>query len=224
MIQVENLSKIYFEGTHKESIAVKNVSLSIEKSGLYILKGASGSGKSTLLSILGALNKPTSGKVSVLGENIAKLPDHFASKFRQEKLGFIFQQYHLMPQMSAIENIVLPLVASKTGFKEAIKNAQTLLKKLSLEKVRDTEARLLSGGEQQRVAVARALINNPKVILADEPTANLDSKNKQDLIAILNELKDEGRTIVVATHDEAFINSSFTEIFHMHDGEIVDDY
>ena len=129
-----------------------------------------------------------------------------------------------MPQMSAIENIVLPLVASKTGFKEAIKNAQTLLKKLSLEKVRDTEARLLSGGEQQRVAVARALINNPKVILADEPTANLDSKNKQDLIAILNELKDEGRTIVVATHDEAFINSSFTEIFHMHDGEIVDDY
>lgn len=224
MIQTKNLTKIYLEGTNKEAVAVKNVTLSIERSGLYILKGESGSGKSTLLSILGALNRPTSGEVVVLGENIAKLPDHFASNFRQEKLGFIFQQYHLMPQMSAIENVILPLVSSKISFTEATKRAKILLEKLNIERVQNTEARLLSGGEQQRVAIARALINNPKIILADEPTANLDSKNRLDLMDILKELKNEGRTIVVATHDEAFLECNYTKIFQMRDGEIIGGY
>lgn len=220
MIKIKNLYKIYHQNRPNEMVAIKNVNLEITTSGLYLIRGASGSGKSTLLSIIGALSKPTSGEVVVLGENVAKLPDHFASRFRQEKLGFIFQQFHLLPQMSALENVLLPLIPTDISFDEATSKAYELLQKLNISHRATTPARLLSGGEQQRVAIARALINDPKLIIADEPTANLDQKNKESLLDILQTLKNEGKTIVISTHDEAFDKINSTDIFLMQDGEI----
>lgn len=224
MIEINKLFKIYFQGTHKEQIALNGVDLIIKTAGIHIIKGSSGSGKSTLLSIIGALNKPTSGEVKIAGENIAKLPDHFASQFRRDTIGFIFQQFHLLPQLTALENIILPLTNQKVSLTYAEQKGLDLIARLNLFAVTHRKASLLSGGEQQRVAIARALVNSPKIIIADEPTASLDSSNRLDLIHILNELKIEQKLILIATHDEQFINSLNATIYHIQDGKIVDVY
>ncbi|MGE4296114.1 MAG: ABC transporter ATP-binding protein [Campylobacterales bacterium] len=220
MIELAKVYKTYHENTPREMQAVKSATLSIRKPGLYLLKGPSGSGKSTLLSLIGALNKPTGGEMVVLGENVAKLPDHFASAFRREKLGFIFQQFHLLPQMSALENVILPLAPSNVPFSKAAQQGQAALEKLGIGAKADVPARLLSGGEQQRVAIARALINDPQLILADEPTANLDAVNKQILLAILQRLKNEGKTLLIATHDPLFDTLEAEGVFEMREGSV----
>ena len=206
MIKVDKVYKIFNQGKVNETIALKDISFNVKDEELALLKGPSGSGKSTLLSILAALLKPTSGDVEVDGKKIAKLPDNFASMYRRESIGFIFQKFNLIPTLSVYENVILPLIPSTLSKEEIDKKAFQSMKKFSIEHKKDALAKSLSGGEQQRVAIARALVNDPKIILADEPTANLDTKLSQDFLTFLKELNDDKRTIVIATHDPIFFD------------------
>jgi len=204
VIELKNIVKKYEQNTQNEVMALKGVDLHIKEGELVVLKGASGSGKSTILSLIAALSKPTSGEVVVCRDRISKLPDNFASDFRRHSIGFIFQKYNLIPTLSVKENIILPLIPMNPNEYEVKEKLERVLKIFHIEHKKDQLVRDLSGGEQQRVAIARANINNPKIILADEPTANLDEKLSLAFIEILKELKSEGKTIVIATHDPLF--------------------
>jgi putative ABC transport system ATP-binding protein len=204
VIELKNIVKKYEQNTQNEVMALKGVDLHIKEGELVVLMGASGSGKSTILSLIAALSKPTSGEVVVCRDRISKLPDNFASDFRRHSIGFIFQKYNLIPTLSVKENIILPLIPMNPNEDEVQEKLERVLKIFHIEHKRDRLVRDLSGGEQQRVAIARANINNPKIILADEPTANLDEKLSLAFIEILKELKSEGKTIVIATHDPLF--------------------
>jgi len=204
MIQLQNITKNYDITKREQVIALDRVSLSIKEGQCVVLKGASGSGKSSVLSLIAGLSKPTSGSVMVDGKNIAKLSDNFASKFRLENIGFVFQRYNLIPSLDVYHNIITPLVPLNLTDEEIQKRVQRVLSLFHIESKRDIKVKNLSGGEQQRVAIARAYINNPKIILADEPTANLDKKLSLEFIEIIERLKEEGSTIVIATHDPLF--------------------
>lgn len=211
MIKVDKVCKIFNQGKPNETVALKDITFHIKDKELALLKGPSGSGKSTLLSILAALLKPTSGDVEVDGKKIAKLPDNFASIYRRENIGFIFQKFNLIPTLSVYENVILPLIPSRFSKEEIDKKAKLSMQKFSIHHKKDDLAKNLSGGEQQRVAIARALVNNPKIILADEPTANLDAKLSQDFLTFLKELKNDEKTIVIATHDPIFFDLDITD-------------
>ena len=204
MIKLKNIIKQYEVNSQNIVIALKGIDLHIKEGELVVLRGASGSGKSTILSLIAALSKPTSGEVLVNGDRISKLPDNFAADFRRHSIGFVFQKYNLMPILSAKENIILPLVPMNLSSDEIEEKLKRVLKMFQIEHKENQLVKNLSGGEQQRVAIARANINNPKIILADEPTANLDEKLSLAFIEILKELKEEGKTIVIATHDPLF--------------------
>lgn len=204
MIELKEIVKQYELNAAEAVTALKGINLHINKGELVVLRGASGSGKSTILSLIAALSKPTSGEVIVGGDRISKLPDNFASDFRRHSIGFIFQKYNLIPTLSAKENIILPLVPMNMEAKEIEDKLSRVLKMFHIEHKENQLVKNLSGGEQQRVAIARANINNPQIILADEPTANLDEKLSLAFIEILKELKEEGKTIVIATHDPLF--------------------
>ena len=203
MIRFKNVSKIY-KSENREIKALENINFQIQKGEIVLLKGVSGSGKSTILSLIAGITKPTSGDIIVNGKRVSKLQDRFSSKFRQETIGFIFQKFNLIPNISAFDNIVVPIIPLNLESKEIEKDVKKLLKKFNLEHRRDILVKNLSGGEQQRVAIARALINNPEIIIADEPTANLDRKLSLDFIEILKSLKD--KTVIIATHDPIFFD------------------
>lgn len=202
MIRLENVSKIYGEDIK----ALQDVSLEFEEGELIVLKGVSGSGKSTILSLIAGLSKPTIGEVIVDGKKISKLPDHFASAYRRDNIGIVFQRYNLIPTLSVTENVLLPLFPLNLDREDMNLKAKKVLKQFSIDHKAGVIVKNLSGGEQQRVAIARANINNPKIILADEPTANLDEKLSREFIEILAEMKSKKRTIVVATHDPLFFD------------------
>ena len=202
MIRLENVSKIYDENIK----ALQDINLSFKEGELIVLKGVSGSGKSTILSLIAGLSKPTRGEVIVDGKKISKLPDHFASSYRRDNIGIVFQRYNLIPTLSVTENVLLPLFPLNLPRDEMNLKAQKVLKQFSIDHKAGVIVKNLSGGEQQRVAIARANINNPKIILADEPTANLDEKLSLEFIEILAEMKSHNRTIVVATHDPLFFD------------------
>lgn len=207
MIRVVDLSKSFVAGEY----VLDALNLEIEAGELVIIKGKSGSGKSTLLSLIAGILKPTGGEVFVEEQSISKLPDHFASAYRRDHIGIIFQKYNLIPDLSVEENILLPLYPlgiSKDLLKE---KAKEVMLAFSIEHKADSLAKNLSGGEQQRVAIARANIANPKIILADEPTANLDEKLSLAFIDMLKQMKAIGRTIVVATHDPLFFDLDFAD-------------
>ena len=206
MITLENVSKIYELNKNHNVTALEQINLHIKEGELVVLKGVSGSGKSTILSLIAALTKPTEGEVVVNEKRISKLPDSFASDYRQQDIGFIFQKYNLIPTLSVKENILLPLVPTNPAEDEAQKKLDRVLEQFQIAHKKDEMVRNLSGGEQQRVAIARAHVNNPKIIIADEPTANLDEKLSLDFIEILKQLKNEGKTIVIATHDPLFFD------------------
>ncbi len=206
MIKVNEVYKVFNQGKINETVALKDITFRIKDKELALLKGPSGSGKSTLLSILAAILKPTSGDVEVDGKKIAKLPDNFAALYRRESIGFIFQKFNLIPTLSVYENVILPLIPSNLDKKLIEKKANESMKKFSIFHKRDDLAKNLSGGEQQRVAISRALVNDPKLILADEPTANLDAKLSNSFLQILKELKSFEKTIVIATHDPIFFD------------------
>ncbi len=211
MIELKNITKIYTPNQTDKVVALEKVNLHIKQGELVVLKGASGSGKSTILSLIAGLSKPTNGEVIVNKKRVSKLVDDFASIFRRENIGFVFQKYNLIPNLTVKENIITPLIPTNPDPDELEQKLTTVLKKFEIENKRNITVKNLSGGEQQRVAIARALINNPPIIIADEPTANLDEKLSKDFIKILKILKDEGKTIVVATHDPLFFNLDFVD-------------
>ena len=211
MITITKLSKIFDVGGKNEFIALDDINLTIAQNECIVLKGVSGSGKSTLLSILGAMSKPSNGAILVEGQNIVKLPDDKISQFRLHTIGFIFQSYNLIDDLSVIENLMAPLAClnlSKEERNRKIMYAKELANILDKD---DTLAKDLSGGEKQRCAIARALINDPSIIIADEPTANLDKNNSLYLIETLKKLKALGKTIIIATHDAIFEETDLVE-------------
>ena len=211
MIELKNITKIYDLNKNDQVVALKDINLTINEGELIILKGSSGSGKSTILSLIAALNKPTSGEVIVDDKKISKLPDNFASIYRRDNIGFIFQKYNLIADISVKENILLPLIPLNPDADKLETKLNLVMEKFKISHKKDTLVKNLSGGEQQRVAIARANVNNPKIIIADEPTANLDEKLSLHFIEILKELKSAGKTIVVATHDPLFFNLDFVD-------------
>jgi putative ABC transport system ATP-binding protein len=211
MIELKNITKIYEINKNNKVTALENVSLKIKEGEIVILKGASGSGKSTILSLIAALSKPTSGEVIVDSKKISKLPDNFASIYRRDNIGFIFQKYNLIPTLSVKENIILPLVPLNPDAKDVQNKLDRVTKMFNISHKEEAMVRNLSGGEQQRVAIARANINNPKIIIADEPTANLDEKLSLHFIEMLRELKALNKTIVIATHDPLFFDLDFVD-------------
>lgn len=211
MIELKNITKTYKTTKIDTITALDNINLTFNTGELIILKGASGSGKSTILSLLAGLSKPTSGEVIIDNKRISKLPDDFATTYRQENIGFIFQKYNLIGGLSVKENIMLPLYPLNLDSNKLEQKANDIMEKFQIVHKKDIIINNLSGGEQQRTAIARAHINNPKIILADEPTANLDETLSLSFIEILKELKQENKTIIVATHDPIFFNLKFVD-------------
>lgn len=203
MIWLNNVRKTFISGT-SEVVALDNISLHVSKGEWIVLKGASGSGKSTILSLIAGLSKPTLGEVLVADKAVSKLMDNLSASFRRHHIGFIFQKYHLIASLSVRDNIMVPLIPENLTPKELDAKALHVMQKFSIEHKANELVKNLSGGEQQRVAIARALINEPVILIADEPTANLDATLSASFINILRELKQEGVTIVVATHDPLF--------------------
>lgn len=221
MLKVDSVSKVFQSGEHKV-VAVKKVTFDIANGTFAVIIGKSGSGKSTLLSLLGALDRPTSGKIFVDDKDISNISDHRAIAYRRDKIGFIFQNYNLIPNLTALENVELPMEFAGSKLRERVRCAKSLLTKVGLdEKKQNRRPGRLSGGEQQRVAIARALANKPKIILADEPTGNLDSATGSLIINLLKETADDKKTIVIAvTHDEGIANQA-SKIIKLKDGALV---
>jgi len=221
IVKCENIWKIYNQGTDAEVQALKGISLRIKKGENIAIVGTSGSGKSTLLHTIGCLDRPTRGKVIIDGEDVSSLSGNELSKLRNEKIGFVFQSFYLIPNLNALENVVLPAIFSRSSKAEREKKAKELLKRFGLGHRIYHKPSELSGGEVQRVAVARALMNDPEILLADEPTGNLDSKSGEEIMKTLLELnKNEKVTLITITHD-LNIASYAQRIIHLKDGMIV---
>lgn len=201
ILVAENLTKTYDIGKVQIQ-ALKNINITINQGDFLSIVGKSGSGKSTLMHLLGLLDTPTSGKIYILGKDITKYSDKELARLRNKEIGFVFQSYNLLPRASALENVMLPFKYSSVPEKEWEKKAKDLLIKMGLEDRLMNKSNELSGGQKQRVAIARALANEPSIILADEPTGNLDSKTGAEIEALLIKLNSEGKTIVLVTHDE----------------------
>ncbi len=208
-IIIKNLNKIYNQDKPDEFKALNDINLTIKESEIIVLRGKSGSGKSTLLSVLSGINKPTSGDILVHNENIAKLPDTFISEYRNKHLGFVFQSFNLINGLSVYDNVLGPLILSKLTKQELNEKVQEALKIASIEHKSSQKVESLSGGEKQRCAIARALVMSPSIILADEPTANLDRNNSLKFIEILRKFYEMKKTVIVATHDNIFDDLDF---------------
>lgn len=200
-VELEAVDKFYNRGAENEVHALKGVDLAVEEGEVICLEGASGSGKSTLLSIIGCIFPPTNGRAAISGKQLARLPDHFLTRHRRENIGFIFQRFNLIESLSVRDNITLPLLPLGVPPVKRISRAQKLLKKLGIDHRENFRVDRISGGELQRVAIARALICDPPLILADEPTAHLDIKLSHQFMEIMSALKDEGKTIILTSHD-----------------------
>jgi len=200
LIEIKNVKKHYTSGDDVVE-ALSGVDMSIEKGEFITIMGQSGSGKSTLLSVLGGMNHPTGGEIEMAGIKLYQLPSEKLADFRAENLGFVFQSFHLIPYLTAIENVMLPLaiVSMKSTAKRTA--AKAALERVGLGSKLDRLPNQLSGGEQERVAIARAIVNNPQILLADEPTGNLDSKTSEEVMALFRELNYAGQTVVMVTHN-----------------------
>ena len=223
ILELDNIYKTYKLG-NTEVEAVKGISLSLQEGEFISIMGPSGSGKTTLLNLIGALDKPTKGVVYINGDNVNSMSDKDLTQLRRNKIGFVFQFYNLIPVLTCYENIELPLFIAGISKKERKLRVENLLKKMGLEKHRNHRPSELSGGQQQRVAIARALMMNPKVILADEPTGNLDTKTGDEILNILENLnKDFDVTVILVTHEKVVAERTKRKIY-IKDGVIVDKY
>lgn len=220
MIILKNVSKIYNDGKN-EVHALKNIDLEIKSNKITAIVGQSGSGKTTLLNILGSLDEPTTGEVIVDDFIITNLECSKLAKYRNENVGFVFQSYFLEPNLKVIDNVAMPLCIAGIDKKTRYEKALIILEKLNLKSKSESKAKNLSGGEKQRVSIARALISNPSIILADEPTGNLDSKNGDEIINILTSIAHEGKTVILITHNQNYAKLC-DEIITLADGEVID--
>lgn len=218
--EIQNLCKVYKMGSN-EVHALRNVDLSFERGEFISIMGPSGSGKSTLLNLLGCLDRPTSGEYLLGGKNVAKMNDDELSGIRSEMLGFVFQSFNLLAQLNVVENIEVPLFYQGVPAAQARAKAIELAEKVGLGGRCDHKPTELSGGQQQRVAIARALVNDPILILADEPTGNLDTKTGDEIMTMLQELHETGTTIVMVTHEDDVAMNAET-VLTFRDGELVD--
>ena len=223
MLELANIRKVFNQGQHNEYWALKGIDLEIPPARVSVLKGPSGSGKTTLLTILGCLARPSEGRVRLNGEDISGLPERFLTEIRRRTFGFIFQQFNLIRGLSAIENIILPGYPGGTPRAQLLARAEVLLADLQLAHRRDAKVEWLSGGEQQRVAICRALINDPQILVADEPTANLDSKLSAEFLAILRRLAEAGRTVILTSHDPLVVESEVVDrVYSLRDGQLIE--
>lgn len=202
--------------------AVRGVSLDVDRGDYVAIVGPSGCGKSTLLNLLGGIDRPTSGSVTIDGARVDQMRDADATRFRLRHIGFVFQRFYLMPALSAIENVELPMAEARVARDERVRRARELLAYVGLGERCEHRPAQLSGGEQQRVAIARALANKPEVLLADEPTGELDAKTGAEMIELMAQVNRDGTTILVVTHDEDLARAA-RRVVHMRDGVIVDD-
>ena len=221
LIEVENLSKVYTMGS-VEVHALQGVSFSIEKQEFVSIMGPSGSGKSTLMDILGCLAKSTNGTYLLEGIEVADMSDNQLAVIRNEKIGFVFQTFNLLPRTTALHNVELPLIYSGLGRRERRRRARAALEAVGLADRTHHKSNELSGGQIQRVAIARALVNEPSMIFADEPTGNLDTKSGAEIMVIFDRLNKEGNTIIMVTH-ERYIAEHASRIIHLRDGVIEED-
>lgn len=220
MIRLENVSKVYQREKSAATVnALVDVNLTIADGEFVGIVGPSGCGKTTLLNIIGGLDRPTAGKVLHDGEDISLLNQSLLAEFRNKKTGFVFQSYYLEPNFSVMRNIEMPLIISGVGKKEREERVSDLLKELGLSEKLSVPAKQLSGGQMQRVSIARALINNPSILLADEPTGNLDSKSGKEVMEIFREINHRGKTVLLVTHNEEYLEYC-TKTVRLADGQI----
>ncbi len=219
MIEMHDLTKVY-RTTNVETTALNNVNIEINEGEFIAVMGPSGCGKSTLLNIAGMLDSPTSGSYSFAGENVAGYPEAQLASVRKKNIGFIFQSFNLVDELTVAENVMLPLLYQKVPAKQRDERVQAVLERINIAHRGDHRPQQLSGGQQQRVAVARAVVTNPKLILADEPTGNLDSVNGEEVLDLLNQLNRDGTTIVMVTHDQSHADHA-SRVIHMLDGRVL---
>jgi putative ABC transport system ATP-binding protein len=218
VIQTHQLRRTFVVGD-TEVNALDHVDLSVGESEFVAVMGPSGSGKSTLMNILGCLDTPDAGQYQLLNESISGLDDESLSALRNRYIGFVFQSFHLLPRLSALENVLLPLRYATEGIDAGRKRGRELLQRLGLANRMDHRPNQLSGGQRQRVAIARALVSAPPLLLADEPTGNLDSRTSEEIMTLFNELNDDGQTIVMVTHEDE-IAAHASRVIHMRDGKV----
>lgn len=219
MLKINNIEKSFSNGDEVVR-ALNGVTLEVKENEFVAFMGSSGSGKSTLMNILGCLDAPSNGEYLLNGQNVASMSDEALSKVRNEHIGFIFQTFHLLPKLDAIGNVKLPMRYSDISDEEATERAIQLLKRVGLEHRMYHKPFEMSGGQRQRVAIARALINQPSVILADEPTGNLDSKTSVEIMSLLTELHQQGQTIVMVTHEDDIAEYA-ERVITMRDGQVI---
>ncbi|MEI6462470.1 MAG: ABC transporter ATP-binding protein, partial [bacterium] len=200
MIELKNITKTYKTGP-VEYNALKNISFKIDKGEFVAIMGASGSGKSTTMHILGCLDTPTKGEYLLNGKNVGKLTDEELSEIRNQEIGFVFQAFNLLPRYTVLENVLLPFIYSKVPSKERKRRALEAIEKVGLSERMNNRSNQLSGGQIQRTAIARSLVMNPSIILADEPTGNLDSKTSHEIMDVFKKLNEQGNTVIVITHE-----------------------
>jgi putative ABC transport system ATP-binding protein len=218
-VRTERLGKVYSAGTEAEVVALRGVDLRIMPGEFVAIMGPSGSGKSTLMNLVGCLDTPTSGSYECDGVDVSTLDAEELATLRREKIGFVFQGFHLLPRMDATDNVAMPLGYARVPHAERRERALQALASVGLAERAGHHPNELSGGQQQRVAIARALVNHPRILLADEPTGALDSRTVEEILALFKRLRDDGHTVVLITHD-AHVAAHADRTYEMHDGEL----
>ena len=221
VIEIHGMSKIYNAGTEAEVVALRDVDLRVEAGEFLAIMGPSGSGKSTLMNMIGCLDKPTSGTYLCDGEDVSRLDAEALADLRLHKIGFVFQGFHLLPRLSALENVAMPLGYARVPPAERNERARQALAAVGLGERTGHKPNELSGGQQQRVAIARAMINNSPILLADEPTGALDSRTGEEILALFKRLRDDGHTVILITHD-AHVAAHADRTVVMHDGRLAE--
>jgi len=224
MIELDNVSKIYNEGRQNEVHALREITLQIRAEETTVLKGPSGSGKTTLLTLIGCLSRPTVGRIHLEGEMVSGLPEKFMTEIRRRKFGFVFQRFNLVRGLSVLENVMLPAYPLGLKYSDLRSNAERLLADVEISDKAMMKVENLSGGEAQRVAIARALINDPDYVIADEPTANLDTRLVGEFLKIVARLRSQGKSVIISSHDPRIWQADVVDrVIGMEDGRLIDD-